>query len=155
MNHKPNTIHWHRGDIVIHDADAKEPRMLMRVMGFQRNTGFTKCQYIDKRHHRKIYLQETQQSLHAPEYFGLRSEWGECSQEELKRIQRDFELVRIFNRTHRTEGYIVQTTSADGGFEARTIGLAFMSRDGNARITLTPGGNWLLRFVERASKETA
>lgn len=33
MNYEPNTIDWQIGDLVLHDADAKEPRMLMVVVG--------------------------------------------------------------------------------------------------------------------------
>lgn len=33
MNYPPNEIDWDLGDIVLHDADAKEPRMLMVVVG--------------------------------------------------------------------------------------------------------------------------
>jgi len=32
MNCEPNTIYWNVGDLVIHDADEKSERMLMRVV---------------------------------------------------------------------------------------------------------------------------
>lgn len=32
MNHKPNEIEWNEGDLVIHDADAKRPHMIMKVI---------------------------------------------------------------------------------------------------------------------------
>lgn len=33
MNYEPNTKEWRPGDLVIHDADAKRPDMLMIVLG--------------------------------------------------------------------------------------------------------------------------
>lgn len=33
MNYEPNRIVWKSGDVVIHDADAKDERMLMEVLG--------------------------------------------------------------------------------------------------------------------------
>lgn len=33
MNYEPNTIRWQPGDLVIHDADAKNRHMLMVVLG--------------------------------------------------------------------------------------------------------------------------
>jgi hypothetical protein len=32
VNYTPNTIDWNVGDLVIHDADQKSERMLMRVI---------------------------------------------------------------------------------------------------------------------------
>ena len=32
----PNTKRWQKGDLVLHDADAKEARMLMRVIAATR-----------------------------------------------------------------------------------------------------------------------
>lgn len=37
MNYEPNLIQWRRGDIVIHDYDAKRPEMLMEVIGYTRD----------------------------------------------------------------------------------------------------------------------
>jgi hypothetical protein len=36
--YEPNTTRWAKGDIVIHDADAKKPFMLMIVLGYDRKT---------------------------------------------------------------------------------------------------------------------
>lgn len=33
MNYEPNTVQWGVGDLVLHDADAKRPDMLMVVIG--------------------------------------------------------------------------------------------------------------------------
>ena len=43
----PNTKDWKTGDIVIHDADAKEKRMLMRVIGITA-TGQVLTKYINE-----------------------------------------------------------------------------------------------------------
>lgn len=37
MNYEPSTVLWEPGDLVLHDADAKEPRMLMRVLRYGRD----------------------------------------------------------------------------------------------------------------------
>jgi hypothetical protein len=37
LNYEPNTIDWEIGSIVISDSDAKEPRMLMTVIGKDEN----------------------------------------------------------------------------------------------------------------------
>jgi len=34
MNYEANTRRWEKGDLVLHDADAKRPEMLMRVVGY-------------------------------------------------------------------------------------------------------------------------
>ena len=51
MNYEPNLIQWKRGDIVIHDADAKDSRMLMRVVGYLRN-GLCRTVYVNKERQR-------------------------------------------------------------------------------------------------------
>lgn len=45
MLYAPNTTHWGIGDIVIHDADAKEGYMLMRVIGYTKE-GLVKTRYV-------------------------------------------------------------------------------------------------------------
>jgi hypothetical protein len=37
MNYEANTIQWKRGDLVLHDADAKKPDMLMEVTGYAKD----------------------------------------------------------------------------------------------------------------------
>ena len=34
MNYEPNTVKWKPGDLVLHDADAKEWRVMMRVVNY-------------------------------------------------------------------------------------------------------------------------
>lgn len=46
MIYTPNTTTWRRGDLVIHDADAKRADMLMRVTGYDRATGLVRTRYV-------------------------------------------------------------------------------------------------------------
>lgn len=50
MNNNPiytaNTTTWRKGDLVIHDADAKRASMLMRVTGYDRATGLIRTRYV-------------------------------------------------------------------------------------------------------------
>lgn len=146
MNYESNTIQWQRGDIVIHDADAKEPRMLMKIVGFQRGTGLAKCQYVDQRQPRKIYVNELKY-LHDPGEFGIDQRWGEYAPVHIERIQDEWEQCHHWNRNHEP-GIRVRTTSADGGFEAVASFPARMMPSGHAHIWLKPGGGWWLKFVE-------
>lgn len=73
MNYARNPIRWTRNDIVIHDSDAKESYMLMRVIGWTR-TGLVKTQYVfpDKKRGitKKIYINEFD-CLHDPKRFNI------------------------------------------------------------------------------------
>lgn len=62
MNYEPNTTTWKRGDIVIHDADAKEAGMLMIVTGYTRDH-LVKTQYVDPNRTRKIWKNESRYLL--------------------------------------------------------------------------------------------
>lgn len=57
MNDTPNTTHWKKGDIVIHDADRKCDRMLMVVIGYTRD-GLCKTRYVNPSVSRKVYINE-------------------------------------------------------------------------------------------------
>jgi hypothetical protein len=70
MNYEPNTKRWKRGDLVLHDADAKKPNMLMRVMGYTRNGQLCRVQYIEPEHTREIYKNDLKY-LHDPARFNL------------------------------------------------------------------------------------
>ena len=77
MNYKPNTIDWKVGDIVIHDADAKKPRMLMLVIRVQKN-GLIVTEYIDENIRRLCLFLQTKYKndkkfLHDPKIFGIKS----------------------------------------------------------------------------------
>lgn len=153
MNYEANTIEWRVGDIVIHDADAKEPKMLMEITGFT-GDGLYESQYCDNRHEGKIYT-NNMASLHDPNRFGIRPAWAKQGRDKLSRVQQEWERMRIFNY-HRKPGatVTVRTTSADGGFETTTTGPAYMGASGNALIHLKHGGAWWLRFVEVVEAES-
>lgn len=145
MNYEPNTVHWPRGSTVIHDADAKHPLALMRIVGYTRD-GLVKCQYINRKMPRKIYINEFR-NLHDPDKFGMNSRWGDYSQESLNRIQDEWERVKRWN-FHYEVGTMVITTSADGGFTTRTTRKAFIDKGGCAFVWLYHGGLWALKHVQ-------
>lgn len=73
MNYTPNTQRWQVGDIVIHDADAKNVKMLMRVTGYDARTGECLTEYL---HPKYILGMDMQCSndiryLHDPAKFGV------------------------------------------------------------------------------------
>ena len=76
MNYKPNVIQWKVGDLVLHDCDAKEGRMLMRVVGFTRN-GLVRTAYVDSELQRqwgwppRSRLINRMVVLHDPARFGV------------------------------------------------------------------------------------
>lgn len=80
MNYEANKTQWKRGDIVIHDADAKETYMLMVVQGYDRK-GRCITRYLKpdglrpgfpggKEYHNPVT------ALHNPRRFGL-VPWGD------------------------------------------------------------------------------
>ena len=69
MNYEPNTIRWSKGAFILHDADAKEPKMLMRVIGYTR-AGLCKTKYVESDQPRKAYENDLQY-LHDPACFNL------------------------------------------------------------------------------------
>ncbi len=46
MNYEANKTQWKVGDLVLHDADAKRPEMLMKVIGYARD-GRCKTRYAE------------------------------------------------------------------------------------------------------------
>lgn len=46
MNYEANKTQWKVGDLVLHDADAKRPEMLMKVVGYARD-GRCKTRYAE------------------------------------------------------------------------------------------------------------
>lgn len=145
MLYEPNTIQWRRGDIVIHHADAKEPKMLMRVIGYTRD-GLVKTQYVDSRQKRTIY-RNALKNLLDPRDFQL--ERADFNQPYLEIYQENFESVRRWNRNHPELGVWVIKTSADGQDVpiTRTTSKAYMIGIG-AHIRLEHGGGWSLNHVE-------
>ena len=73
MNYEPNTTQWKAGDLVLHDADAKRPEMLMKVIGYGRN-GECKTQYATRlpmNGNRKTVWRNGICVLHDPARFGV------------------------------------------------------------------------------------
>ena len=73
MNYEENERYWMPGAIVIHDGDAKNERMLMRVLASTTNSiGFTmiKTEYLDKSVS-KISFWNEKKYLHDPKRFGI------------------------------------------------------------------------------------
>ena len=76
MNYDPNTTHWKVGDLVIHDADDKVARMLMRVVGFTED-GLCRSVYVDPERQRKWGPEKRSRILnrmavlHDPKRFGI------------------------------------------------------------------------------------
>jgi hypothetical protein len=145
MNYEENTIQWRIGDIVIHDADAKEPRLFMRIDGFTLD-GLAMCRYVNPNQGQGIYKNRLA-SLHDPSRFGLLVEWAALGWKRLETIQRQWDWARRWNY-YRGVGVAVRTTSADGGFETVTVSKAAVWNTGLAMVNLARGGWWVLDFVE-------
>ena len=72
MNYEENTVDWRIGDIVIHDADRKEPWMLMVVVGRDEAKGLIKSLLVDQdRHHNLTIYENEKKYLHDPKRFGI------------------------------------------------------------------------------------
>lgn len=150
MNYDPNTIQWRRGDVVIHDIDAKEPRMLMRVIGYN-SAGECETEYILKDNRRKATYHNPVAYLHSPSRFGIIVQDG--SEHAARSAQLDWDRMRYWNRKHKI-GAAVLTTSADGGFEAVTTSEAFIGLSGGVYIMLKPGGMWALDHLKPLPEHT-
>lgn len=70
----PNTVHWEKGDYVIHDADRKHAFMLMIVVGYRRKDGYVYTRYVNRaqmdRRWRKV-LANPLAWLHDPARFNI------------------------------------------------------------------------------------
>lgn len=73
MNYPPNIVQWKKGDLVIHDADAKRSDMLMKVIGFTKD-GLVKTQYVDRIKHRRFVWKNPMAVLHDPRRFKILTE---------------------------------------------------------------------------------
>lgn len=137
MNYEPNTTHWGKGDIVLHDADEKTPKMFMRVIGYTRD-GLCKTQYVDKRHKRTVYRNEIKW-LHSVERFGFKG----CEPHH------EWDLVRWWNRT-RPIGYEVEIDWQGKPVKTKTRSEAWLAGHSNAMVLVEgyAGGyylDWILR----------
>jgi hypothetical protein len=76
VNYPPNEKQWVAGNIVVHDCDAKKPRMLMRVIG-RMDGGRYQTEYLDKELQKKwgrgvkSRLINSLCILHDPALFGI------------------------------------------------------------------------------------
>ena len=69
MNYEPNNVSWNLGDVVIHDADAKQPAMLMIVVGV-RSDGYVHTRYAYGHVDEQVYCNH-REMLHDPARFGI------------------------------------------------------------------------------------
>jgi hypothetical protein len=70
MNYEPNTTTWKLDDLVIHDADAKNVNMLMRVIGYTTD-GQCRTVYVDDTRRRGNVFVNDIKYLHDPARFGI------------------------------------------------------------------------------------
>jgi hypothetical protein len=75
MNYEPNTIAWQPGDLVIHDADGKQARMLMRVLEPVDPNGDCHTEYLDRSLRKTLRDMQPRlcqlAHLHDPARFGI------------------------------------------------------------------------------------
>ena len=74
MIYEANTVRWEVGDLVLHDADAKKPEMLMRVVGWRNSVlGETvTTQYVTPGEGRgKTIFENDVKYLHDPRRFAI------------------------------------------------------------------------------------
>lgn len=73
MNYEPNTADWQVGDIVIHDADAKKPHMLMVVVDhLETDEGREYATvYLDTERNRQKRYWNPMRNLHDPARFNI------------------------------------------------------------------------------------
>lgn len=71
MNYEPNKTNWKVGDLVIHDADEKAERMLMKVITIFEN-GRIGTEYLTREGNQPIY-HNSKEVLLDPARFGIRS----------------------------------------------------------------------------------
>lgn len=134
---------WRKGDLVLHRADAKHPKMLMRVVGYTRD-GLCRTVYhhtllLGKKIHNKTaeYRNDTGHLLD-PRDFGIKPYIHPDS----------FELARLWN-FYWPVGTPVMLTKDDGSVvETRTVSKAVPEAYDDATILLEGlSGRWLLSRV--------
>lgn len=154
LNYEANKREWQPGDIVIHDADEKSPRMLMIVLGYSRD-GQVRSRYLigkAKGRNRRVW-KNYMDCLHEPERFGLQSHWGKYDQERLHVVQEQWNRVRVFNHNH-TVGECFSVSCSDGSrYEAKTISEAYLDNEGYAVVALSDSTATLLGSLKPASEK--
>lgn len=148
MNDEANTRQWQVGDIVIHDGDAKEPKMLMRVTGEQENGRYT-THYLHPGQPRKFY-ENACAELHDPALFGIDvqriSTGTSWEQQHVEDWQYEWELVRLWNH-RRPIGTAVTIQQSSGVTQTKTTGEAYLSGR-SAYVCLENMGLYPLRYVQ-------
>ncbi len=77
MIHEANTTRWKPRDMVLHDADAKRPEMLMTVLGYNQDGRCRTCYATanqvngDERRDRPRVWENPIAALHDPARFGI------------------------------------------------------------------------------------
>ncbi len=146
----PNTVQWKKGNVVIHKADEKSPKMLMVVVGFTRQEGLVKTRYTSLVHKRTVWENDLKHLLD-PSLFGLNPVWGLYIQEAQERIQSTWEQVRFWNNRY-PPGTEVIVKGLTGIASAKTDSKAFMSEFGTAFVYLrghiADDVQWLLKEIE-------
>lgn len=134
MNYPQNTTHWNIGDLVLHDADAKEPRMFMRVTGYTRE-GLVLTKYIDPTRNGKNTWKNDIKYLHAPDKFGFTAL---CTQS-------DYDLVKYWNRQCSAR----EKVRVSGSCEAITFtkSMAFLLKTGGAWVETEDCGRVELSYL--------
>jgi hypothetical protein len=146
-NYPANTKQWKRGDIVIHDADEKHPKMLMIVRDYDSKEKLYKTQYVDVHHRRSRLMRNDIAYLHDPQQWGINPQWGKYSEHDLNLVIFNWDLARYWNHRN-TAGCCVWVDWADGAFYAKTKSTARINENGEAVIDLIgKPGYWLLEKV--------
>ena len=72
MNYEENNIDWKIGDVIIHDADAKEERMLAKIVEKKETKEGMKYRmiYFDKKKNYETWW-NSKEPLHDPKRFGI------------------------------------------------------------------------------------
>ena len=70
MNDEANPTEWKIGDLVIHDADEKSSRYLMKVTQINRKDDMIGAVYHNRKGHHPLYLNK-KKFLHDPARFGI------------------------------------------------------------------------------------
>jgi hypothetical protein len=146
MNYEANTCQWRVGDIVIHDGDAKEPKMLMRVTG-ELEDGRCTTRYLHPGQPRKFYENDIAE-LHDPAQFGISTLLlpEAFNPQHLEDWQYEWELVRLWNRRHPI-GTAVTIQQSNGVAQTKTTGEAYLSGR-SAYVYLENMGLYPLRYVQ-------
>jgi hypothetical protein len=145
LNYEANTKRWKTGDIVIHDADSKEPKMLMVVLGYSRD-GQVRTKYVSKARKQRV-MKNYLDCLHEPERFGIQSAWGKRKEDGLNLIQGEWEYARRFNLRYPV-GTLVNNVFTFTEMPIKTTGQAYLNEKGEAVIELGDCGVQCLYDVE-------